>query len=209
MKKLGFLFIAFAAIMISAFAPKAEEEKEQFPTIELGAEMPMMDYKMLNIDDKMLSLGDIKRENGTLVIFSCNTCPFVIQWEDRYDDVAGVANRYNIGTVLINSNEAKRDDADSFENMRIHAEEAMYRFPYLVDEESALANAFGAKTTPHVFLFNADNVLVYAGAIDDNSKNANEVSERYLLNALNEMGTGKKISVAQTPAKGCSIKRVK
>ncbi|MFT4970340.1 MAG: peroxiredoxin [Chitinophagales bacterium] len=209
MKNLGFLFIACTALILSAFTPGPEEEKEQFPTIELGMGMPLMDYEMLNIDNEKLSLSSVKQQNGTLVVFSCNTCPFVIQWEDRYDDVSQLANRYGIGTALVNSNEAKRDGDDSFKNMQAHAEEANYRTPYLVDEASKLANAFGAKTTPHVFLFDSENVLVYAGSIDDNSKDKNAVSERYLINALNQLGGGQEITVNQTPAKGCSIKRIK
>lgn len=208
MKKIGTLLILSIALIISAFSPGTEEEKEKFPSIEIGAEMPMMNYEMKNVDNSMMSLENVKLKNGTLVIFSCNTCPFVIQWEDRYDDVTQIAKRYGIGTALINSNELKRDGDDSFENMQAHAEELMYRSPYLVDENSQLANAFGAKTTPHVFLFDSDDMLVYSGAIDDNSKDVNAVTDRYLINALNQMGLGQDITLKQTPAKGCSIKRV-
>ena len=125
------------------------------------------------------------------------------------DDVTAIAGRYGFGTALINSHEAKRAGDDSFENMVSHAKKVMYKSPYLVDENSVIANAFGAKTTPHVFLFDSDDLLVYAGAIDDNSKDADAVSERYLINALNQIGIGRTIKVNQTPAKGCSIKRVK
>ena len=206
MNKLALFILVIGCTIFAGFAPG---EEEQFPTIELGAVMPMMDLEMINIDNSMMSLSDIKQKNGTLVIFSCNTCPFVTQWEDRYDDVTAIAGRYGFGTALINSNEAKRAGDDSFENMVSHAKEVMYKSPYLVDENSVIANAFGAKTTPHVFLFDSDDLLVYAGAIDDNSKDAGAVSESYLINALNQIGIGRTIKVNQTPAKGCSIKRVK
>jgi thioredoxin-related protein len=208
MKKTSLLLLSAAFIVLTAFTLKPEGE-EKYPTISIGAAMPMMDYEMLNVDETSMTLKEVKQDNGTLVIFSCNTCPFVIQWEDRYDDVAGLAKRYGIGTALINSNEAKRAGDDSFEMMVAHAEEMNYRIPYLVDENSELANAFGAKTTPHIFLFDRNDQLVYSGAIDDNSKDANAVTERYLQNALNELGMGKEITLKETPAKGCSIKRVK
>ncbi len=207
MKKTFLAFVAVAAVALFAF--KAAEGEEKYPTIALGAEMPMADRAMANIDEKQYSLNDIKDTNGTLVIFSCNTCPFVIQWEDRYDDVVGIANRLNIGATFINSNEAKRTGDDSFTQMKVHAREANYQAPYLVDSKSELANAFGAKTTPHVFLFDANNVLVYKGAIDDNSKDASAVTKQYLKDALLALGNGEEIAVKQSDAKGCSIKRLK
>ena len=205
MKKV--LFLVVAAVAFLAFKP-ADGEVEKYPTLTLGSELPMQDAEMLNINGEMLSLAKIKGKKGTLVIFSCNTCPFVTQWENRYNEVADLATKNGIGTVLINSNEAKRLGDDSFEAMKAHAAEIGYTMPYLVDENSALANAFGAKTTPHVFLFNGDNALVYMGAIDDNSKEADKVRATYLKDALTDLGAGKEIKISKTDAKGCSIKRV-
>lgn len=207
MKKSIFAVLAIVALALAAFKPGEGEEK--YSSLKLGDTMPMTNYSMKDISGKKLSLDKIKKENGTLVIFSCNTCPFVIQWEDRYPMAAQIANAVNVGTVLVNSNEAKRTGEDSFEAMAAHAKEAGYTMPYVVDENSELANAFGAKTTPHVYLFDANDKLVYVGAIDDNSRNANEVSNHYLFSALKELGSGKEIKTPQTDAKGCSIKRVK
>jgi len=206
MKKSIFAILAIITLTLVAFKPGAEEEA--YPSLKLGDKMPMMNYKMKDISGKKLSLKDIKKENGTLVIFSCNTCPFVLQWEDRYPMTEKIASALNIGAVLINSNEAKRDGDDSYEAMIAHAKEAGYTMPYTVDEKSQLANAFGAKTTPHVFLFDANDELVYVGAIDDNSRSANEVKNHYLFTALKDLGSGKAITTPQTDAKGCSIKRV-
>lgn len=208
MKKTSLLLLSAAFLVLTAFTFNPEGE-EKYPTISIGTEMPLMDYEMRNIDETSMTLKEVKEANGTLVIFSCNTCPFVIQWEDRYNEVATLAKRYQIGTALINSNEAKRDGDDSFDNMVAHAKEIGYNMPYLVDENSKLANAFGAKTTPHIFLFDESNQLIYSGSIDDNSKDKNAVSARYLIDALNEYGMGNEITLKETPAKGCSIKRVK
>lgn len=205
MKKSIVGVLALVALLLIAFKPG---EEEKYPTINLGSKMPLADQVMKNVDGKELSLNNVSKTNGTLVIFSCNTCPFVIQWENRYDDVAGIANRLEIGTVFINSNEAKRTGDDSYEMMQAHAEANFYKAPYLVDENSKLANAFGAKTTPHVFLFDAKGKLVYKGAIDDNSKDETAVKEHYLKDALYALGNGKTIVKNQTDAKGCSIKRI-
>lgn len=207
MKKSIFAVIAIIALTLVAFKPGPESE-EKYPSIKLGTEMPMKDYKMKDVSGKSLSLKDVKKENGTLVIFSCNTCPFVIQWEDRYPMAQNIASAVNVGVVLVNSNEAKRTGEDSFEAMVEHAKKAEYTMPYVVDEKSELANAFGAKTTPHVYLFDANDKLVYVGAIDDNSRSASEVKNNYLFTALKELASGKGIKTAQTDAKGCSIKRV-
>jgi len=181
----------------------------KYETLKIGSKAPMTDYKMESTSSKSMSLDDVKGANGTLVMFSCNTCPFVIQWEDRYPGLAEQAKKHNIGFALINSNEAKREGADSKSEMKKHADEKGYAdIPYLVDQNSKLANAFGGKTTPHVFLFDADWKLVYEGAIDDNSKDAKAVSAPYLSNAMQNLVDGKPIDPNDTKAIGCSIKRV-
>jgi thioredoxin-related protein len=169
----------------------------------------MQNELMMDVSDEKMSLKEVTSEQGLLVIFSCNTCPFVVMWEDRYAQLEEKCAETGLGMVYINSNQAKRDGDDSVEAMKAHAKKTDYSYPYLIDENSALANAFGAKTTPHIYLFNKDNELVYKGAIDDNYKNIEAVKEPYLLNAIDELLAGKKISLAETKAVGCSIKRVK
>ena len=171
---------------------------------------------MMGIDGQANTLLDLKGDNGLLVIFSCNTCPFVVGngaktegWEGRYNGLAELAESLNIGMVLVNSNEAKRDGDDSFTEMKNHAKEAGYTMPYLVDEGSKLANACGARTTPHVYLYNSKLELAYRGSIDDNVNRAAEVKERYLEMAMTRMAEAKKIKTSETKAVGCSIKRVK
>ncbi len=173
-----------------------------------GDKAPLADKKMKDISGKSLSLNDIKQKNGLLVIFSCNTCPFVIDWQDRYMLGKQQCDNNQIGFVLVNSNEAKRSGDDSFKNMVKHAKENNYNCYYTLDENHTLADAFGAKTTPHVFLFDAQLNLVYSGAIDDNHKDPIAVREYHLTTALQQMLAGEPVNPAQTPAKGCSIKRI-
>jgi len=109
--------------------------------------------------------------------------------------------------VVLNSNHQKRDGDDSLEAMKKHATEKGYKFNYVLDEESLIANAFGGQTTPHAFLFNSKMELVYKGAIDDSYKSADDVKEPYVKNAIAEIAAGKPVSVAETKPVGCSIKR--
>jgi len=178
--------------------------------LQLGDKAPKQELELKNIDGNPLTLGKLKGEKGLLVIYSCNTCPWVVAWEDRYNEIYKECAKEGIGFVLVNSNEAKREGADSMEEMKAHAKEKGYfNFAYVVDENHVLADAFGATKTPDVFLFNGNMELVYKGAIDDNSKDKNAVEEPYLMNAVKALSAGKEINPATTKALGCSIKRIK
>lgn len=179
----------------------------KYPQLEIGDRAPLIDVTMKGVDCDMVSISNVKRDNGVIVIFSCNTCPFVKAWEGRYNDIKKWAGDNNTGLLVVNSNWAKRNGADSFEKMQAHAEKEGYNFPYVQDTESKLANAFGAQTTPHVFLFDGDFRLVYKGAIDDNYKNADKVGNHWLKDAIIALGKGEEIKVQSSPPKGCSIKR--
>jgi thioredoxin-related protein len=180
----------------------------QFPVIAIGDKLPVSTEKLKNAtDDVLVELKSLKSENGLLVIFSCNTCPFVVAWEDRYPVVNKIAKENKIGFVLINSNYMKRSGDDSWEAMKSHSKAKNYLWPYLLDDESKVANAFGAQTTPHVFLFDKNLSLVYKGAIDDNHKDASQVKDFYLKDALLSLGAGKDIALKETRNLGCGIKR--
>jgi len=195
-----FLLVVFTLICNSSIA-------QNNSPLELGAIIPMSEELMINVTDEKMSLNSNFNENGLLVVFSCNTCPFVLMWEDRYRQLEKMCQINNVGMVYINSNEAKRDGDDSAEAMKNHAKSMGYTFPYLIDQNSAVANAFGAKTTPHIYLFDKNKTLVYKGAIDDNFRDISQVKETYLLDAIEQMVEGVDIKLKETNAKGCSIKR--
>tara|TARA_Y100000589_G_C27184163_1_gene642014 strand:- start:2019 stop:2642 length:624 start_codon:yes stop_codon:yes gene_type:complete len=176
-------------------------------SLELGSIIPMSKELMINVNDEKMSLDNNINENGLLVVFSCNTCPFVVMWEDRYKQLEKICKSNKVGMVYINSNEAKRDGDDSKEAMKNYAKSMGYTFPYLIDQNSNVANAFGAKTTPHTYLFDKNKKLVYKGAIDDNFRDKLQVKETYLLDAIEQMVSGVDIKIKETNAKGCSIKR--
>lgn len=180
----------------------------QHPVLDIGKEMPKCDESMkCATTGQTFTLDDLEKENGLLLIFSCNTCPFVLAWEDRYPMIAELAKKNNVGFALVNSNYLKRDGDDSMEAMEAHAKAKNYQWPYLDDHDSELANLLGAQTTPHVFLFDKNMKLVYKGAIDDNYKDAADVEDFYLRDALNSLGSGKEIEQKETRNLGCSIKR--
>lgn len=207
MKKV-FLFLLAGALVTTAFFAFRPASSPNAPALGIGDAAPMTTVKMQGIDNKEYSIADVADENGVLVIFSCNTCPFVIAWEDRYNEVAAAAAKHNIGVIVLNSNEAKRNGADSKDAMKSHAEEVGYDgFPYVVDENHQLADAFGATRTPDIFLFDGDMQLVYKGAIDD-SGGRGTMKEDYLINAMNNLVAGKPINPSHTKAIGCSIKRL-
>ena len=174
--------------------------------LEIGSTMPLKDLKLADISGKNITLANAKGDVGTLVVFSCNTCPWVIRWEDRYVSMANTYIQKGIGMIAVNSNTARFGGEDSLEEMLEHAKNNGYNFPYAQDPESELASAFGATKTPHIYLFDKNDILVYRGAIDDNARDANKVTEPFLANALDALLSKKKIKKTTSKALGCSIK---
>lgn len=205
-KTLTFSAIAIAAVvgLSSWLMPTA------VPELSIGDPAPMMSEAMMDVQSESeMSLRELSKKHGLLVVFSCNTCPFVLQWEDRYNELYELCEKNEIGMVLINSNEAKRSGDDSADEMKAKAQKEGYKMPYVIDENHQLADAFGARTTPHIFLFDESAKLAYRGAIDDNGKDKSAVEETYLADAISMMASGKKPEPQVTKAVGCSIKRVK
>jgi len=201
MKKILFTALPVAAIAVMALQPIGDP-------LPLGASIPSPEVKMKDISGKEVSLKDAKTSKGLFVMFSCNTCPYVIKNQSRTNEACKYAQDNGIGVAILNSNEAKRTDDDSYADMKAYAKEQGYNWYYMVDEKSALADAFGANRTPECFLFDGDGKLVYHGAIDDNPSDASAVSRKHLIAAIDEMKAGKAISVKESKSVGCSIKRL-
>jgi thioredoxin-related protein len=175
--------------------------------IGIGSKATHTEVKMLDVTGQKVSLEDVAGENGLLVIFSSNTCPFVLQWEGRYPDIKNWADNHKVGMIVLNSNYQNRNDVDSYEAMKNHAKEKNYNFYYVVDEDSRIANSYGGQTTPHAFLFDKNMKLVYKGALDDNYKSAESVKHAWVKDAVSSIAKGEKVAVAETKPLGCSIKR--
>jgi len=162
---------------------------------------------MKDISGKEISFKEAFKENGLLVMFSCNTCPIVQKYETRTVETCKKAMDNKIGVILLNSNEAYREKGDSYTDMKEYAAKLGYKWNYAVDEKSVMADAFGATRTPEVFLFDKNGKLVYHGAIDDNANGADEVTRKHLSIAIDELTGGKEISTKNTRSVGCTIKR--
>jgi hypothetical protein len=210
MKKIWFPALAVLTICGAAVLPDNPE------TLAIGSSTPKVDLEMKATNGEIYSLREAAGANGLVVIFTSNTCPFVVGaegygagWEGRYAGLNGACAKTEMGIVYVNSNEAKRDKGESLKEMKERAEKYNYAdAPYLLDVNSELADAFGARTTPHVFVFDKNAKLVYRGAIDDSNESAASVKRPYLLNAINSLANGKKVEQSDTKPVGCSIKRV-
>lgn len=206
MKKLLFLPLAIAFVGLMSCNSSNESPISSYE-LPIGSKVPKADVKMKDINGKETSLKDAFKINGLLVMFSCNTCPYVIKNQDRTRVISNYALDNNIGVILINSNEGQRDGDDSFEAMKEYAKAQGYNWSYVVDKNSVLADAFGAIRTPETFLFNKDQSLIYHGAIDDNPSYAKDVKRTHLKEAINEMVNGKEVAVKTSRSVGCTIKR--
>jgi len=181
--------------------------------LKIGKKVPAMEVQMIGVDDKSYSLSDFQGENGAMIVFSCNTCPFVVGndgfegWEKQYNDLYDKAQAANIGFVLVNSNAAKHEGEDSMEKMKERAEAKGYKMKYLMDVDSKVADAFGAKTTPHLFVVDSEGKLVMRGSIDNSWDSSREGLETYALDAIDFLTEGKKLANTTPVPRGCSIKR--
>ena len=190
---------AVGAILLTATISRGDP-------LAIGGMMPAADLKMTATDGKMTTLADIKGKAGALVIFSCNHCPFVKAWQDRMVRIANDAVKKDIGAVFVNANDPAVFAEDSLDNMKKLAADKGYAFPYLMDDTSAVARAFGASHTPEAFLFDAAGKLVYHGTIDDSTYDAAKVKKQYLSDAVNALVAGKPVATPETKSVGCGIK---
>lgn len=167
------------------------------------------DFKLKNVNGKMVSLADYKKAKGFIVIFTCNHCPYAQAYEDRIIALHKKYESKGYPVVAVNPNDAVRQPEDSYDNMGIRAKEKNFTFAYLHDATQEIAHTYGATRTPHVYLLKKTpkgNEVVYVGAIDDNSEDATAVKERYVERAIEELENNKPVSNKETKAIGCTIK---
>jgi peroxiredoxin len=200
-----FLAIGGAALALLALDPSRAVAQGQQP-LAIGSTSPKTGVKMKNVDGREFSISDVAGPKGTLVMFSCNACPWVKAWETRIAALGNTYRQKGVGIIAINSNDPKVQSEDSFEVMQKRAQERGFQFPYVVDATSDVARAFGASRTPEAFLFDASGKLVYHGAIDDNAKAPDQVESHYLKDALEAVIGGRKVAVRETKSIGCTIK---
>lgn len=164
------------------------------------------DFRLKNVDGKMVSLKDYKNVKGFLVIFTCNHCPVAKAYEQRIIDLNNKYASQGYPVIAISPNNPEVFADDSFEAMQVRAKKRNYSFPYLLDEGQKVYPKFGATKTPHVFLLSKDLEVKYIGAIDDNSQDASAVKVKYVENAIAALEKGAAPDPAETRAVGCGIK---
>lgn len=176
-------------------------------SLPIGAAIPKANIRVKDVSGKDLSLQEAKQSGGLLVMFTCNTCPYVIRNQSRTNEICKYAQSNKVGIVLLNANEGDRMGGNSFSEMQSYARSQGYQWAYALDEKSVLADAFGASRTPECYLFDKNGKLVYHGAIDDSPGDANQVKRHHLKEAIDEMTQGRDVSVKETRSVGCSINR--
>ena len=168
------------------------------------------DFKLKSIDGKYYSLKNNGGSKGTIVIFTCNHCPFSQAYEQRIIELDKKYKALGFPVIAINPNDPVRVPEDSYEEMVKRSKEYSYTFPYLHDETQQTAKTYGAMRTPHVFILTKDKNNVYKvsyiGTIDDDTENEKKEKVKYVENALEDILKGKEPKVKETKAIGCSIK---
>jgi peroxiredoxin len=200
-----------ATVWMAVLAPaQAQQDTKATPetpaALALGEPAPLADTKMKNVNGKEVSIASIQGAKGTLVVFTCNACPWAKAWHSRIVALGNSASKRGIGVIAINANDPGVVADDDYPAMQSNAKKSKMAFPYVVDATSDVARAFGATRTPEAYLFDADGKLVYHGAIDDNAKQPDQVKVRYLEDAVNAVVEGKEVALQETKALGCSIK---
>ena len=167
------------------------------------------DFKLKNIDGKMVSLSDYRSAKGFIVVFTCNHCPYAKKYEDRIIALDKMYKDKGYPVIAINPNDVTVQPQDGFEEMKTRAKEKGFTFPYLVDEGQKIYPIYGATKTPHVYILkkeNGKNIVKYIGAIDNNYENPNDVSEYYVQDAVNQLLKNETVKTNKTVAIGCTIK---
>lgn len=164
------------------------------------------DFKLKNVDGKMVSLSDFSSAKGFIIAFDCNTCPMSKQYNERIKALNDKYASKGFPLIAINPNSPELSSGESFDEMVKYAKKKGYAFPYLYDESQETVKAYGPTNTPHVFVLTKDLKVAYIGAIDNNSRSAEKASVKYVEDAVDALLAGKTIATPKTKAVGCSVK---
>jgi peroxiredoxin len=178
--------------------------RTETPVCDFGRPAP--DFRLKGVDGKTWTLNEARGNNGLLVMFICNHCPYVKSVRDRIIRDARELKDHGINSVAIMSNDPTDYAEDSFDNMKEVAEELKFPFPYLYDETQQVAKAYGAVCTPDFFGYNKDLELQYRGRLDESRKDTVPDARRDLFEAMKQVAQTGQGPKDQIPSMGCSIK---
>lgn len=202
MKTFKLLAVMVLVFTLSAFT--VNTDSEGYKVGDLAT-----DFSLENIDGKMVSLSDYKEAKGFIVIFTCNTCPYAVAYEDRIEALNKKYAEKGYPVIAIMPNNTDVKPGDNMKAMQARAKAKGFTFPYLMDKGQKIYPQYGATKTPHIYLLEKTrkgNEVKYIGAIDDNYKDASLVKEKYVENAVDALLDGEEIKTKETRAIGCSIK---
>ncbi len=205
MKILKSITVVAVVFLLSAFAVN------KVVSVEKGYDIGDIatDFKLMNIDGKMVSLSDYNDAKGFIITFTCNTCPYAVLYEDRIEALNKkyASKGYPVIAIMPNNTDIK--PGDSMEAMKARAKAKGFTFPYLIDKEQKIFPQYGATKTPHMYVLQKTkngNVVKYIGAVDNNYKDASAVTKKYVENAVDALLNGEEVPETKTRAIGCSIK---
>ena len=205
MKKIFKLTLVLVVIItVSAFTTKTNSTDSGYKIGDVAT-----DFELENIDGNVVSLSDFEDAKGFIVVFTCNTCPYAVAYEDR---VQGLNKKYadkGYPVIAIMPNNINVKPGDNMEAMKTRAKEKGFTFPYLMDAGQDIYPQYGATKTPHVYILQKEqkgNVVKYIGAIDDNYQDADAVKTKYVEDAVDALLNNKEVKIKETKAIGCSIK---
>ncbi len=170
------------------------------------------DFKLKSVEGSWVSLPNQADAKGAIVIFSCNTCPYVVAYEDRMIDLHKKYASKGYPVIAINANDDKVSPGDSFDKMKERAKSKKFPFAYVHDQTQEVIKAYGGSRTPTVYLLHKegnDFIVKYIGAIDNNYQDPSGVTEKYVEEALDDVMNRRKVAVESTKAIGCTIKWTK
>lgn len=197
-------FVLIGALLTGIFATTTSMAPAGYSVGDIAS-----DFKLKNVDGKMVSLADYKSAKGFIVVFTCNHCPYAQAYQQRVIDLDKMYKSKEYPVIAISPNDVNAVPEDSYQKMIARAKEKGYTFPYLYDESQQVAREYGAQRTPHVFVLQKTTnglEVKYIGAIDDNTDDPKAVQHKYVEDAVNALLDGKPVPVTETKAIGCSIK---
>lgn len=195
--------ILLVMLAFSAFLSQAQNA-----TLKAGDTAP--DFKLKNVDGKEVSFASFPKAKGYIVVFTCNTCPYAIGYEQRIIDLDNKFRPQGYPVIAINPNDPEASTADTFDKMQELAKSKKYPFPYLFDAGQKITDQYGAKRTPHLFIVSKTakgNVVEYVGAIDNDPEGNNAQKTKYAEDVIASLKSNQKPAITQTKEIGCTVKR--
>lgn len=199
MKKIITLFVLVFTAWLS---------QGQTTTLKAGDTAP--DFKLKNVDNKEISFASYPKAKGFIVVFTCNTCPYAVAYEQRIIDLDKKFRPQGYPVIAINPNDPEASKADAFNKMQDLAKDKKYPFPYLFDAGQVVTDQYGAKHTPHIFIVSKTakgNVVEYVGAIDNDPEGTKAEKTKYAEDVIAALQSNKKPAITQTKEIGCTVKR--